>query len=34
MEAGYVFSEFEIDQLGLKFKGEDSYKTMECIGSV
>lgn len=34
MEAGYVFSEFEIDQLGFKFKGEDSYKTMECIGSV
>jgi hypothetical protein len=28
-----VFSDFEVDQLGFKFKGKESYLTAECIGS-
>ncbi len=29
-----VFSDFEIDKIGIKFNGGTSYETMECIGSV
>jgi hypothetical protein len=28
-----VFSEFEVDQLGFKFKDDDAYQSAECIGS-
>lgn len=27
-------SEFEVDKLGIKFEGEETYVTMECIGSL
>lgn len=28
-----VFSDFEVDQIGIKFEDKDSYETIECIGS-
>lgn len=28
-----VFSDFEVDQLGFKFKDDEAYETAECIGS-
>ena len=31
---GYVFSEYEIDELGFKFAGADEYVASKCIGSV
>lgn len=27
-------SEFEVDKLGFKFKGEESYQSVECIGNL
>ena len=30
---GAVFSEFELKQMGFKFKGAEGYSTVECIGS-
>ena len=30
---GAVFSDFEIDKLGFKFSGSDSYQSVDCIGS-
>lgn len=28
-----VFSDFELDELGIKFKGKDAYAVVKCIGS-
>ena len=28
-----VFSDFEVDQLGIKFEGETEYKSANCVGS-
>lgn len=28
-----VFSDFEVDQIGIKFEEKNSYETIECIGS-
>lgn len=28
-----VFSEFELDQLGFKFKGDEAYTSANCVGS-
>lgn len=33
MSNEYQFSEFETDLLGMKFDGDETYETMECIGS-
>lgn len=33
-EAGYVFSEFEIDQVGIAFDGEETHQIMECISTI
>ncbi len=32
-EKGYVFSEYEIDELGFKIGDDDSYQIMRCVGS-
>lgn len=29
-----VFSDFEIDELGIKFKGKENYQLIKCIGSL
>ena len=28
-----VFSDYELDELGFKFEGEDAYQSAKCIGS-
>ena len=28
-----VFSDFELDQLGIKFKGKETYESVNCVGS-
>lgn len=28
-----VFSDFELDEIGIKIEGSENYETMECIGS-
>lgn len=28
-----VFSDFELDQLGIKFNGEEAYQSVDCVGS-
>lgn len=28
-----VFSDFELDQMGLKFKGSESYESVNCVGA-
>lgn len=34
MATNWTGSDFEIDQLGIKFEGESAYETVKCIGSV
>lgn len=29
-----VFSDFEVDQIGIKFNGAEAYEAMNCVGSV
>ncbi len=34
MSSNWTGSDFEIDQLGIKFEGADAYESVNCIGSV
>lgn len=34
MSTNWTGSDFEIDQLGIKFEGESAYESVNCIGSV
>lgn len=31
--ANWTGSDFELDQLGMKFEGEEAYETVDCVGS-